>query len=145
MEEILELRKSIQEGRYADALHIIDELEEMAKDDKLDKIFSYMQILLIHLIKQNAEERTTRSWDNSIKHALYQIDRVNKRRKSGGLYMKSDELFENLAEAFELSLDQAAEEAFGGIYTAEQLLNRIDKYKILADAIRMIADKQFNT
>ena len=108
MDEILELRKSINEGRYADALHIIDELEEMAKDDKLDKIFSYMQILLIHLIKQNAENRTTRSWDNSIKHSLYQIERVNKRRKSGVDYMKSDELFENLAEAFDLSLDQAA-------------------------------------
>lgn len=138
MDEILELRKSINEGRYADALHIIDELEEMAKDDKLDKIFSYMQILLIHLIKQNAEHRTTRSWDNSIKHSLYQIERVNKRRKSGGDYMKTDELFENLAEAFVLSLDQAAVEAFEGIYTSEQLLSKIDKNKILAEAMKMI-------
>ncbi len=138
MDEILELRKSINEGRYADALHIIDELEEMAKDDKLDKIFSYMQILLIHLIKQNAENRTTRSWDNSIKHSLYQIERVNKRRKSGGDYMKSEELFENLAEAFVLSLDLAAEEAFEGIYTSEQLLTKIDKNKILAEAMKKI-------
>jgi hypothetical protein len=138
MDEILELRKSINEGRYADALHIIDELEEMAKDDKLDKIFSYMQILLIHLIKQNAENRTTRSWDNSIKHSLYQIERVNKRRKSGGDYMKAEELFENLAEAFVLSLDQAAEEAFEGIYTSEQLLTKIDKNKILAEAMKKI-------
>jgi hypothetical protein len=138
MDEILELRKSINEGRYADALHIIDELEEMAKDDKLDKIFSYMQILLIHLIKQSAEHRTTRSWDNSIKHSLYQIERVNKRRKSGGDYMKSEELFENLAEAFVLSLDLAAEEAFEGIYTSEQLLTKIDKNKILAEAMKKI-------
>lgn len=141
MEEILELRKSIQEGRYSDALHIIDELEEMAKDDKLDKIFSYMQILLIHLIKQNAEERTTRSWDNSIKYSLYQIERVNKRRKEGGIYMKPDELFENLSEAFGLSLDQAAEKAFGGIYTSNQLLERIDKNKILANAMQMIENQ----
>ena len=138
MDEILELRKSINEGRYADALHIIDELEEMAKDDKLDKIFSYMQILLIHLIKQNAELRTTRSWDNSIKHSLYQIERVNKRRKSGVDYMNTDELFDNLAEAFVLSLDQAAEEAFEGIYSSEQLLSKIDKNKILAEAMEMI-------
>jgi len=138
MDEILELRKSINEGRYADALHIIDELEEMAKDDKLDKIFSYMQILLIHLIKQNAELRTTRSWDNSIKHSLYQIERVNKRRKSGGDYLNTDELFDNLAEAFVLSLDQAAEEAFEGIYSSEQLLSKIDKNKILAEAMEMI-------
>jgi hypothetical protein len=141
MEEILELRKSIQDGRYADALHIIDELEEMAKDDKLDKIYSYMQILLIHLIKRNAEERTTRSWDNSIKHSLRQIERVNKRRKAGGDYMKSDELFENLVDAFDLSLDQAAEEAFGGIYTSEQLLEKINKNKILAEAMQMIENQ----
>jgi predicted RND superfamily exporter protein len=138
MDEILELRKSINEGRYADALHIIDELEEMAKDDKLDKIFSYMQILLIHLIKQNAEQRTTRSWDNSIKHSLYKIERVNKRRKYGGDYMNTDELFNNLAEAFVLSLDQAAEEAFEGIYSSKQLLSKIDKNKILAEAMEMI-------
>ena len=141
MEEILELRKSIQEGRYSDALHIIDELEEMAKEDKTDKIFSYMQIILIHVIKQHAEQRTTRSWDNSIKHSLHQIVRVNKRRKSGGDYMKNDELFENLVDAFDLSLDQAAEEAFGGIYSSEQLLTKIDKNKILAEAMNLIEIK----
>lgn len=138
MEEILELRKSINEGRYADALHIIDELEEMAKDDKLDKIFSYMQILLIHLIKQNAEQRTTRSWDNSIYHSLSQIKRVNKRRKSGGDYMKQDELFEDLHDAFDLAIRDAAQETFEGLYSYEQLLTKIDKNKILAEAMNLI-------
>lgn len=141
MDEILELRKSIQEGRYVDALHIVDELEEMAKEDKIGKIFSYMQILLIHLIKQNAEQRTTRSWDNSIHHALYHIERVNKRRKSGGLYLKSDELFENLAEAFDLAIGDASEEAFGGIYSQETILEKIDKSKIIAEAMKMIEAK----
>ena len=138
MEEILELRKSINEGRYADALHIIDELEEMAKDDKLDKIFSYMQILIIHLIKQNAEHRTTRSWDNSIHHSLAQIKRVNKRRKSGGDYMKQDELFEDLHDAFDLAIRDAAQETFEGLYSHEQLLTKIDKNKILAEAMNLI-------
>ena len=142
MDEILALRKSIQEGRYSDALHIIDELEEMAKDDKLDKIFSYMQIILIHLIKQFAENKTTRSWDNSIKHSLYQIERVNKRRKSGGNYMDREDLFENLTDAFELSLDQAAEEAFGGSYSSSDLLQKIDKNKILAKAMQMIENQE---
>ena len=141
MEEILELRKSIQEGRYSDALHIIDELEEMAKEDKTDKIFSYMQILLIHLIKQHAEERTSRSWDNSIYHSLQQIKRVNKRRKAGGDYMKPDEIFEDLHNAFDLAIRDAAEEAFGGIYSSEQLLTKIDKNKILAEAMNLIEIK----
>lgn len=141
MEEILELRKSINEGRYTDALHIIDELEEMAKDDKLDKIFSYMQIILIHLIKQFAEKRTTRSWDNSIYHAISQINRVNKRRKAGGDYMKREELFENLQDAFDLAIRDAAQEAFEGIYTHKELETKIDKNKILAEAMKMIENQ----
>ena len=142
MDEILALRKSIQEGRYSDALHIIDELEEMAKDDKLDKIFSYMQILLIHLIKQFAENRTTRSWDNSIYHSISQINRVNKRRKSGGDYMKSEELFETLHDSFSLAIRDAAQEAFEGIYTYKELETKIDKNKILAKAMQMIENQE---
>jgi hypothetical protein len=58
MEELLELEKSIKEGRYQDALQIVYELEEMSRDEKEAKIRSYLIILLIHLIKQKAENRT---------------------------------------------------------------------------------------
>ncbi len=61
MEELIELRKSIKMGNYAKALQIVDELEEMLVEDKLNKIFSYMIILLLHLIKENAEKRLTKS------------------------------------------------------------------------------------
>ena len=57
MEELWELRKNIEEQRYPEALLLIGELEEMSKDDKLNKIYSYAVILLLHLIKQKAEHR----------------------------------------------------------------------------------------
>lgn len=138
MDELMELRQAISEGRYSDALHIVDELDEMAKDDKISKVFSFMEILLIHLIKQAAEQRTTRSWDGSIEHAVYQIKRVNKRRKSGGHYMPEDELLETLYESFPLALTQASLEAFGGVFSAQELLSKIDKNTIIADAMRLI-------
>ena len=138
MDELLELRRAITDGRYSDALHIVDELDEMAKDDKTDKVFSYMQILLIHLIKQHTEQRTTRSWDASIQHAVYQINRVNKRRKTGGCYMSNDELLETLYESFTLALTQAALEAFGGVYSDEELVHKIDKNSLIAEAMRLI-------
>ena len=50
MEELLELRQSITSGNYQKALQIIDELEETSVEDKLNKIYSYMVILLLHLI-----------------------------------------------------------------------------------------------
>lgn len=138
MDELMELRQAISEGRYSDALHIVDELDEMAIDDKVGKVFSFMEILLIHLIKQVAEQRTTRSWDGSIEHAVYQIKRVNKRRKSGGYYMPNDELLETLYESFPLALTQASLEAFGGVYSAEEVLAKIDKNSVIADAMRLI-------
>lgn len=51
---------------------------------KSNKIGSCMRVLLIHLIKQTAEQRSTRSWDAAIHAALRQIARTHKRRKSGG-------------------------------------------------------------
>ena len=138
MDELMELRQAVTEGRYADALHIIDELDEMARDDKTSKIFSFMEILLIHLIKQRAEEKTTRSWDNSINHSVYQIKRINKRRKAGGHYLDDGEFLETIQDAFPLALARAAEEAFGGAYSDEQLLSKINQHQLIADAMRLI-------
>lgn len=138
MDELMELRRAIVDGRYSDALHIVDELGEMAKEDKTDKVFSYMQILLIHLIKQKAEQRTSRSWDASIQHSIHQIGRVNKRRKAVGRYMSNEELLETLHESFTLALTQAALEAFGGVYSDQELLAKVDKNSIVAEAMRLI-------
>ena len=63
MEELLELRQFLEQGKIHEALLLVDELEEMSLGDKINKIDSYGVILLIHLIKQKAENRSTRSWD----------------------------------------------------------------------------------
>jgi hypothetical protein len=34
-------------------------MEEMSREDKVNKIYSCPEILLLHLIKQRAEQRTT--------------------------------------------------------------------------------------
>lgn len=65
MEELDELRAFVQHGDYAAALALIDEIDAMSRDDKLTKIEGYMQVLLVHCIKQAAEQRTMRSWDVS--------------------------------------------------------------------------------
>jgi len=54
MKELTTLRQFIEQGKYNDALLVIDELEEMSKEDKLNKIYSYAEILLNHLIKKQA-------------------------------------------------------------------------------------------
>ena len=77
MEEILTLRQHLEEHRYAAALALAIELEEMSKDDKINKIRSYAKVFLLHLIKQAAEKRTTRSRDISVRNAAREIAYVN--------------------------------------------------------------------
>lgn len=139
MEELIELRKYIEIGNYAAALKIIDELEEMSLDDKLNKIYSYMVILLQHYIKQAAEKRTTRSWNNSILNSIEQINRTNKRRKSKGYYASKEELEEIINEAFPRALRDAATEAFEGIYTEPEILKMIDAESIKTKALSKIS------
>jgi hypothetical protein len=138
MEELVQLRESIIAGNYSQALQIIDELEEMSVEDKLNKIYSYTVILLLHLIKQQAEKKTTRSWQNSILNSVEQINRVNKRRKSGGYYATAETLQEIIDEAFPRALRNAALEAFGGAYQEEELLKMIDIAEIKQSAINLL-------
>lgn len=138
MEELLELRKSITSGDYLKALEIVDELEAMSKEDKLDKIYSYAIILLLHLIKQDAEQRTTKSWDVSIKNSVDRINRTNKRRKSGGYYAKKEELQEIIIDAIFPALRSASLEAFEGSYSEQEIVEKIDLNGIKTKALEML-------
>ncbi|MGB5634617.1 MAG: DUF29 family protein [Waterburya sp.] len=138
MEELIQLRESIEKHDFVTALQIVDELEEMSVEDKLNKIFSYMIILLLHLIKEDAEKRLTKSWKLSINNSVKQINRTNKRRKSGGYYARKVDLIEIIDDAFELALEGATIEAFGGAYDEQELLNMIDIDQIKAKAISLL-------
>jgi len=139
MEELLELRELLLADRVSDALLLVEEMTEMSKDDKLNKIFSFGVILLLHLIKQSAEGRTTRSWDTSIFNAVKQIQRTNRRRKSGGSYLMIEELRETLADAYESALRQAALEAFEGRYEASELGQMVEQEALIDRAIALIS------
>jgi hypothetical protein len=144
MEEIMALRRYLEERRYDEALHIAIELEDMARDDKIIRIGSFAEILLIHLIKRAAEGRTTRSWDDSIDHAIEQICRYNKRRESGGYYLRPDELQAAVREVYPSALRRAAREAFEGQFSPQQLAQKIDAERILNDTLAMILNTQHN-
>ena len=142
MEELVELRTFIGQGRYTDALLLVDEMEAMSRRDTVNRVRSFITVLLIHLIKQRAEQRTTRSWDISIRNALREIEYVNKRERSGGHYLTKAELQELIAEALGAALDYASLESFGGVYDAEELALKVDMDAIAADALRMILSGQ---
>ena len=141
-EELEQLRQYLETGQLDAAFGLLDEMDEMSRDDKIHKIQSYMHVLLIHLIKQAAEHRTTPSWDRTIRNALFWIPRINRRRKAGGWYLPADDLQEALADVYEHALDSAAAEALGGAHTAASLGGLVDRENVLAQAYEMIIAAQ---
>ncbi|MCP1382873.1 DUF29 family protein [Runella salmonicolor] len=138
MEELEALRKMVEAHDYSAALALIDEMDEMAKDDKIVKIQAYIKILLIHLIKQTAEKRTTKSWKRSIANALDGIYSSNKRHRAKGFYLTPEELNEAIEDRFNRSLSEAADEAFEGELSPQDLLKTIDKEAIKKEALDLI-------
>ena len=139
MEELFELRSFIEQGRYDDALALIGEMEEMSRDDKINKIESFLDILILHLIKKHAEKRTTRSWETSIQNAADMICRTNKRRKAGRHYLSREDLREAISESWRTALRRAALEAFEGRHDANELEAMIDRQTIEVEALEIVA------
>ena len=138
MEELLELKALLLKGDIKGSLAIVEDLEDMSKNGIISTIRSYAVILLLHLIKQQAENRTTRSWDVSIRNSVREIQRQNKRRKAAGYYLSDQELTDTLNDAYLNALDAASLEVESGRYQSEQLEAIIDKNKLISDAFLLI-------
>jgi hypothetical protein len=142
MEELLTLKQLLLKGDISSALGIVEELEEMSRDDKINNIRSYAVILLLHLIKQQAEKRTTRSWDVSIRNSAREIQSKNKRRKAGGYYLKSEELRETLEEAYPSAIDAASLEVEEGVYSTFELEQKVSQDEVIAKALGLIVPER---
>jgi hypothetical protein len=138
MEELLELKALLLKGDIKGSLAIVEELEDMSKNGIISTIRSYAVILLLHLIKQQAEKRTTRSWDVSIRNSVREIQRQNKRRNAAGYYLSDEELTDTLNDAYLNALDAASLEVEAGRYQSEQIEAIIDKNKLISDAFLLI-------
>lgn len=138
MEELCTLKELLLKGDIKGSLALVEELEEMSLDDKINNIRSYAVILLLHLIKQQAEKRTTRSWEVSLRNSVREIQRKNKRRKAGGYYLTTEELVETLEEAYLNALDEASLEVEEGRYEPEELEKLINKEEILNHSLALI-------
>ena len=138
MEEILALKDLLQKGDIQGSLAIVEELEEMSKQDIIDTIRSYAVVLLLYLVKQQAENRTTRSWEVSIRNAVREIQRKNKRRQAGGYYLTREELWETLEEAYLNAIDEASLEVAEGRYEPEELTTILNQEEILNRGLGLI-------
>ncbi|WP_250123158.1 DUF29 family protein [Chroococcidiopsis sp. CCMEE 29] len=133
-QELLNLRLSIVEGRYEDALELVDELEEMSKQAILRNIESLLIRLMVHLIKNQIEERLTNSWVASISDSILRIQKLNLKANKESYYVNSDEWLPFLEEAIEAAVAPASVEVLNGRLNAVQLSKQIDRDRAIATA-----------
>jgi len=139
MEELFTLKDLLLKGDISGALVIVEELEEMSKKDIINNIRSYAVIMLLHLIKQQAENRTTRSWDISIRNSILEIQGLNERPQGDSFYLSVEELDKILEKAYPQALNKASLEVAEGVYEPRELSRLVNKEEIIAQAMALIS------
>ncbi|MEY3334988.1 MAG: hypothetical protein RLZZ176_3293 [Cyanobacteriota bacterium] len=138
-QELIDLRNSILEQRYSDALSLVDELEGMSKKAILRQIKAFLNVLLIHLIKNAIEQRLTNSWAASIRNAVVEIQDINLKENKKSYYINVDE-WENLIleDIIEKAIADASEEVFNGAYNQFQLEEMIDQRDLITKGCQFL-------
>ncbi len=138
-QELIDLKTSILEGRYTEALELVEELESMSKQAILAKIQSYLLILMIHLIKNKVEQRLTNSWASSIRNAIREIKKYNLKDNKSSYYLNDNEWQQLLEEEIiESAIADASDEVLNGKYSRAQLASMLDKTAIIETAVKFL-------
>jgi hypothetical protein len=137
-QELIDLRTSILEGRYADALTIVDELEEMSEQVIFRNIESFLVRMLTLLIQNQVDVCLTNSWAASISDSLQQIQKFNFKEDKTSYYIKQHEWKPFLEEAIEAALRPENIEAMDYFYHPCQLAASVDRTEIIMTAQRLL-------
>jgi hypothetical protein len=137
-QELIDLRNSILAGRYTDALAIVDELEGMSKKAILRQIKSFLKILLIHLIKNQIEQRLTNSWAASIRNAILEIQEVNLKDNQKSHYINEDEWQPYLEDELTLAIADASLEVLHGTLKRKQISQMLNKSQLILNATELL-------
>jgi hypothetical protein len=136
MDELHTLKERLQLGDISGALSIVDELEEMSRNSIILNIESYMRVLLLHLIKKQAQAKTTTSWEISIRNSSRNIFNLNNRSSTRNPILKPEQLQAALESNFDESLQDAALETEDLSLIALEGL--IDRRMILDQALQIL-------
>jgi hypothetical protein len=137
-QELIDLRNSIVEQRYTDALAIVDELEGMSKQAILRNIESFLVRLMIHLIKNQVEQRLTNFWAASIESSILEIKKLNLKENKKSYYLNIDEWVEILEDSIESAIRPASLEIMNGKLQRQQISQMLDRPQLILTATELI-------
>ncbi|MBE9055881.1 DUF29 family protein [Sphaerospermopsis sp. LEGE 08334] len=137
-QELIDLRNSILAGRYTDALAIVDELEGMSKQAIIRNIQAFLKILLIHLIKNQIEQRLTNSWAASIRNSLIEIKKINLKDNKKSHYINEDEWQIYLEDELTPAIADASLEVLNGTLKRKQISQMLNKPQLILNATQLL-------
>ncbi len=138
VQELIDLKNCILEGRNEDALAIVDELEGMSKQATLRNIGSFLMILLINLIKNQVEQRLTNSLAASIANSIRGIKKLNLKDNKTSYYINDSEWESFLEDELEAAIREACREVLQGKLSRTQLNQRVDREQIMTIATGLL-------
>ncbi len=138
IQELENLKNSILEQRYEDALALIYELDGMSRQTKINAIESFVIRMLIHLIKNQLKKRLTNSWAASIRGSLIEIKKINLQDNKKSYYIQQNQWQTILEETVEIEIRDASTEVFSGEYSPFQLLDMVDKNQVMTIAQNLL-------
>lgn len=138
IQELEDLKTSILEGRYQDALTLVEQLDGMSRQAKIDAIESQLVRLLIHLVKNQLEQRLTNSWAASIRGALVEIKKLNLQDNRTSTYIHQQEWQSLIEDALESAISDASVEVLNGDYTPFQISEMVNREAVILVAHRLI-------
>jgi len=142
MEELFALKYLLLKGDIPGSLAIVEELEEMSKKDIINNIRIFAVILLLHLIKQQVENRSTGSWEVSIRNSVLEIQELNQRPQSKGFYLESEDLRLTLEKAFRQAINKASLEIDEERYEVRVLEQMVEQEEIIDRALALILQSE---
>ena len=137
-QELVDLRISILQGHYQDALAIVDKMEAMSRKSILRNIKLFLIRMLIHLIKNKIEQRMTNSWAASILDSLMEIQDLNIQENKKAYYVKQDGWETLLAESMKRAVSTATVEVSEGAYNPFQLQKLVNTPEIMETAQELL-------
>jgi hypothetical protein len=138
MQELEDLRRSIVEGRTADALEMLTQLDFMSRKATIHAIDAQLTRALMHLVKLDAEKRLTNSWRNSIRGALVQIKRINLMDNRTSHFIPIHDWQQRIESALVDALSDASTEVFEGKYKPKELKTLVNTGRVIAMANAML-------
>jgi len=137
-QEFIDLRNSILQRRYEEALEICDELEWMSQKGIRLKIESYIVRLMIILINNHVEKQLTKNTAVLIMWLIRRIQAWNTKEDKTSYYINVDEWQQVLEEGIFDAMYQSSAEVLNGQLSVSQLSDIVNKTEVLEVAQQLL-------